>query len=61
MVFTLDEYVITPVMPMKALGKWERREEARVGVSVKQWMWMCVERGTCSFRIRRISSSASRV
>jgi hypothetical protein len=53
--------VITPVMPMKRFGKWERREEAREGVSVKQWMWMWVERGTYSVNMRRISSSASRV
>ena len=42
-VFRLEEYVITPVMPMKRFGKWERREEARVVVSVKQWMWMWVD------------------
>jgi len=34
----LEEYVITPVIPIKALGKWERIEEAKVGVSVKQWI-----------------------
>jgi len=33
-VFTLDAYVITPVMPMKRFGKWDSREEARLGVSV---------------------------
>jgi hypothetical protein len=52
---------MTPVMPMKELGKWERMEEAREGESVKQWMWRWVSRGTCCLRMRRMSSSASLV
>jgi len=52
---------MTPVMPMKELGKWERMEAARDGESVKQWICMCVSRGTFSVRILRMSVSASRV
>jgi hypothetical protein len=52
---------MTPVMPMKELGKWARMEEARAGESVKQWMWRWVSRGTCCLRMRRMSSSASLV
>jgi hypothetical protein len=52
---------MTPVMPMKELGKWARMEEAREGESVKQWMWRWVSTGTCSLRMRRMSSSASLV
>ena len=52
---------MTPVMPMKELGKWERIEAAREGASVKQWMCMRVSRGTFSVRILKMSVSASRV
>ena len=52
---------MTPVMPMKRLGKWLRREDASSGVSVKQWTWICVSCGTVSVNIWRISSSASLV
>lgn len=52
---------MTPVMPMNELGKWERMEAARDGESVKQWMCMCVSRGTFSVSILKMSVSASRV
>jgi hypothetical protein len=45
-VFRFEAYVITPVIPMKELGKWERMEDAKEGLSVKQWMCRCVSMGT---------------